>query len=100
MVWYAISSHVVVCTPERRRQPNNTNTRSRSNTREQHLDGRDLGGTQIQLVTPVAPLAERVNFQDHPAPSAPEQVMRVVLMVLKAVEALEQPLVDRFFRKL
>ena len=68
---------------------------ARAYAREQHLDGRDLDGAQIELVAPVAPLQERVYFQDHPSPLAPEQLMRVILMVLKAVEALEQPLVAR-----
>jgi len=60
---------VIVCTQGRRQQPldvrrgyvapvslgptaQNTNTRSMSNAREQHLDGRDLGGSQIELVAP------------------------------------------------
>ena len=47
----------------------------------------------MELVAPVAPLQERVYFQDHPSLLAPEQLMRVVLVVLKAVEAFEQPLV-------
>ena len=70
-------------------------TAARAYTREQHLDGRDLDGALIELVAPAAPLQERVYFQDHPSPLAPQQLMRVILMVLKAVEALEQPLVAR-----
>ena len=76
-------------------QPTTTRAAARAYAREQHLDGRDLDGALIELVAPAAPLQERVYFQDHPSPLAPEQLMRVILMVLKAVEALQQPLVAR-----
>ena len=60
---------------------------------EHHLDGRDLVGAQKELVAPVSPLAERVFFQDYPAPPAPQQVMRDIFSDLKAVDAFEQPFV-------